>query len=149
MEIKMQQPVKVLSKTVKATLKDLKECVGDTPDKFYTAAADSNLTPAGSQYWRYLDADGSPDKEFTLIMGLPVSGDNASVEFEINEYPAFKYVSAIHYGPWDTIGDTYGKVIGELKMSGLSMSNECREQYLVVDEANPQNMQTEVQIGIL
>ncbi len=149
MEIKTQQPIKVLCNSVKATLKALKECVGDTPDKFYEVAALSNLTPSGSQYWRYLDADGNPDTEFTLEMGLPVTGEGIPTQYSIKEYPAFKYISAIHYGSWDTIGQTYGKIIGELKMNGLNMTNECREVYLLVDEANPQNMQTEVQIGVL
>lgn len=148
MEIKTSQPINVLFKSVKATLKGLKECVGDTPDKFYEVAAKSGLTPSGAQCWRYLDADGQPDTVFTMEMGLPVNGSGTPVEFEIKEYPAFKYVSTIHYGAWDTIGQTYGKLIGELKMKGLDMSNECREVYLVVDEANPQNMQTEVQVGI-
>lgn len=149
MEIKTQAPVTVLCKSTTATLKALKECVGDTPDRFYEIASQSGLTPAGSQYWRYLNADGNPDTEFTLEMGLPVSGNNTPVEFGMNEYPAFRYVSAIHHGAWDTIGQTYGKLIGELKANGLNMTNECREVYLVVDEANPQNMQTEVQIGVL
>lgn len=149
MEIKLQQPVRVLAKSTLATLKGLKEAVANTPDTFYAVAAKSNLIPAGPQYWRYIGADGNPDTTFTLEMGLPVNGDGIPAEYGINEYPAFKYVSAIHMGSWDTIGQTYGQLIGELKMKGLNMSDECREVYLVVDEANPQNMQTEVQIGII
>jgi effector-binding domain-containing protein len=148
MEIKTSQPIKVLFKSVKATLKCLKECVGDTPDRFYEVAGKSGLTPAGPQYWRYLNADGNPETEFTLEMGLPVNGDSTPTEFGLNEYPTFKYVSSLHNGTWDTIGETYNKLISELKMKGLNMSNECREVYLVVDEANPQNHQTEVQVGI-
>lgn len=149
MEIKTQQPVRVLVKSTQATLKALKEAVSDTPDEFYKVAAQSNLIPAGPQYWRYLGADGNPETPFTLEMGLPVNGNATPAEYSIKEYPPFKYVSAIHHGAWDTIGQTYGQLIRQLKMNGLNMTDECREVYLVVDESNPQNMQTEVQVGII
>lgn len=149
MEIKTQEPVKVLFKSVQTTLKTLKENVGETPDKFYEVAAQANLTPSAPQYWRYLGADGNPDTVFTMEMGLPISGDGHPAEFGIKEYPSFKYVSAIHNGPWDTISTTYGKIIGWLKMNRYNMANECREVYMVVDEANPENHRTEVQVGIL
>lgn len=149
MEIKTQQPVKVLFKSVQTTLKSLKESAGDTPDKLYEVAGKSSLVPSGAQCWRYLNADGNPDTVFTLEMGLPVNGSGMPSEFAIKEYPAFKYVSVIHHGTWDTIGQTYDRLIGELKMKGMNMSNECREVYLVVDEADPQNHQTEVQVGVL
>lgn len=149
MDIKTQEPVRVLFTTVKTSLKNLHQDVGQTPEKLYEAAAKANLIPAGGQYWRYLDANENPDTIFALDMALPIHGEGQPETFGIKEYPAFKYVSTVHLGTWDTMGATYGKIIGELKMSGLNMTNECREVYHVVDDAHPENNSTEIQIGIL
>ncbi len=150
MEIKTQKPVKVLGKTISTTLNNIKQDAGQTPEQLYEIAASNNMTPAGPQYWRYIGADSNRDTVFSLDMTLPVAGTGIPVApYSVMELPEFKYVSMIHGGSWDNLSDTYGKLIGGLMAQGHKLSRECREVYINVDEANPANNLTEVQVGIL
>ena len=148
MEIKTQQPVRVMYGNVTATLNTLKTDVGNVPEDLYTEAGKAGLQPAGPQHWVYIGADENRDTQFSLDMGLPVQGDGTSDKYQVKELPALKCATTIHEGSWDNFAATYEKLIGEVMAKGLKMTNECREVYLNVDMENPEKNITEVQVGI-
>jgi effector-binding domain-containing protein len=150
MEIKTQAPVQVLSANIKTSLATIQKDTGETPMHLYDVATKAGLVPAGPQIWRYVGADGNKDTIFSLEMALPVSGVaiGTSLGYNLSETPSFKYVSTIHHGSWDNLYQTYARIIAELQTNGLTMTDECREVYTVVDMENPANNITEVQMGI-
>ena len=66
----------------------------------------------------------------------------------MNEITSLFALYTIHNGAWDNLYETYGRVIGELRAAGHTMTQECREVYEVVDMENPANNVTLVQIGV-
>lgn len=151
MEKRILPAMQVLCFTTKTTLSTMHEFVINMPVELYKEAVRLSLFISGPQYWIYYGADGKPDTEFTLDIVLPVNGHTSEVSnFQIKTLPALKYVSAIHNGEWKELGKTYEKIIGSVYANQLSMlpTKECREMYLNIDSANPENNITEVLIGV-
>jgi effector-binding domain-containing protein len=57
-------------------------------------------------------------------------------------------VSTLHEGSWMEMPSTYQTLIADLFKFGHSMSGLTREVYLNMDFENPENNNTEIQIGI-
>ncbi len=148
MEIKTQAPVKVMYKSLKTTLSNLKQDVGQVPEDLYAEAAKLGLQPSGPQHWVYFDASDDPNKEFTLQMCLPVQGVASSDKYEFQELPEFKHTSTLHNGSWDNFHNTYDQFFKDIFGKGLKPTNQVREVYLTVDMEKPENNVTEIQAGI-
>lgn len=148
MEIKTQQPVRVMFNSLRTSLKNLHKDVEGLPEALYNEAMGAQTQVAGPQHWVYLVADKNPETEFTLEMTIPITGEPVNSKYQVKELPEFKCVSMIHEGAWDKIGDTYKTLIGEAMAKGLMPTDQCREVYQTVDMEQPQNNITEVQVGI-
>ncbi len=142
-------PVPVIFFTARTTIPQLSMFTGEVARKLYAEAVRQDLLPTGPLHWIYYGMDGKPDTVFTLEIALPV--DRAATEeslFIYKELPPFNCMSATHYGSWDNMHSTYGRLIGEIQSNAKKMDGICRELYLHMDFQNPENDVTVVQIGV-
>ncbi len=147
MEIKQIKQTKVFGKEIKTTLKTIGEHVKVLPEEVLENLNEKGFKIEGPQVWIYNGADGNPETEFDLMVGFPVANDKMDVN--ITAFDDFKCAIVLHKGDWSKLGDSYCKIIGEVKQTGLKMTGECREVYHQVDFENIENNITEIQIGII
>ncbi|HMR92126.1 MAG TPA: GyrI-like domain-containing protein [Chitinophagaceae bacterium] len=149
MDIKTIPPARVLYFTTETTLAGLGSHIGKVAAELYKEAAAHELLPAGPVTWLYYGADGRPETTFVLEIALPVQGTSAGEPgFPVKTLPAFSCASAMHYGAWQNLPETYGKIIPALYQQGRKLSGVTREQYICIDFINPVNNITEVQVGL-
>jgi effector-binding domain-containing protein len=142
-------PVPVIFFTTRATIPELSMFAGEVARKLYAEAARQNLLPTGPLHWVYYGMDGKPDTVFTLEIALPIDGSAYEESLFLHkELPPFTCISATHYGKWDNMHHTYGKLISAIESGSKKMYGICRELYLHMDFKNPENDVTVVQIGV-
>lgn len=149
MELKTEQPVKILYANFTTTLNKIHAYVGSVPEELYAEAAKSGFTPSGPQIWIYSGMTMDKDAEFNLDIALPVSGNGSSTKYAVKELPDFKCATTMHTGPWENLEATYQQLIGEVMINGLKLSGVFREVYRHVDFVATEENITEVQAGIL
>jgi effector-binding domain-containing protein len=149
MEIKTHPGMKVLYSSHQTTIPQLGNLVGTIAKELYAEAAKNNVLVSGPQYWVYHGMDGKNDTVFTLEIAMPIQGDIETEKFKVRELPAFKSVAHTHSDSWDSMPDSYGKILQYIDQNKIAMTDECREVYLNVDFNNPKNNLVEIQMGIL
>jgi effector-binding domain-containing protein len=149
MEIKTHPSMKVLYSTHQTTIPQLGNFVAVVAKELYAEASKLGVLVSGPQYWIYHGMDGNNDTVFTLEIAVPIQGDIQSSKFAVKELPAYKSVSHMHAGAWEQMPETYGYVLQHIEQHTIAMTDECRECYLNVDFANPENNRVEVQMGVL
>lgn len=153
METKIAPAMQVLAKEVKTNIKTLVQDVGEIPKEIFKNAIQNGLHPAGPKYWLYEWTNNNPseDAEFNLIICLPVATFGVKYEnndFELKALSAYKHVSEMHFGAWENLKKTYGKLMGEIQKQRMVPGNSCREIYINCDFENPENNIPEVQFEI-
>lgn len=141
--------MKVLYSTHQTTIPQLGNFVAVIAKELYAEASKLGVLVSGPQYWIYRGMDGNNDTVFTLEITIPVQGDLASTKFQVKEVPAYKSLSHLHTGAWEQMPASYGAILGYIEQHKIAMNDECRECYLNVDFANPENNRVEIQMGIL
>lgn len=111
----------------------------------------NNLLITGPVCWTYLGFMGDESTPFTLEVAVPVNHIPERYEgaFAFKTSSAFKCVSAMHYGGWMQLPETYGKLMQYLTEHKLTATGENRELYLNANFNQPEANITLVQIGIL
>jgi AraC family transcriptional regulator len=83
-----------------------------------------------------------------LAGDVPLLGD-----IEVKDLPAVRVASAVHRGPYDTIGPLYTEMFAWLQAKGLRVAGPVREVYVVAPgpggTSNPEDFVTEVQVPIV
>jgi effector-binding domain-containing protein len=148
MTVKQLPAVPVLFFSTQTTLAELSKYVAQVAKELYAEAAKLQLLPTGPLQWIYLGADGNPDTVFTLEIALPVETFPIQSSFKTKILPAFSGAAALHTGNWNTLAATYNKLITEICAAGKQLTGVCREQYIYMDFADPNNNLTEVLVGI-
>lgn len=153
METKIAPAMQVLSKEFTTTMKRFIEDVGEIPKDIFKSAIENQLHPCGPQYWLYEWNDETPgeDAKFKLTICLPVATFGCTYnakDFELINLKPFTHIADIHFGSWDNLKDTYGKIMGEIKEQNLVPGKTCREIYINCDFENPINNITEVQFEL-
>ncbi len=149
MELKTHPGFTALVSTHRTKFADLANFVGRVSNELVTMAVQHSLLLGGPIYWAYTGIDGTQQTVFTLDILLPVTGDTHPREaLPLKTIEPFTCFATWHYGSWDQLPDTYGKLIQQLQEQGHSMNGLTRECYLNIDFANPANNITEVQVGI-
>jgi DNA-binding transcriptional MerR regulator/effector-binding domain-containing protein len=78
----------------------------------------------------------------------PVQGS----EFSIRELPGARCLSLVHRGPYDQLGRSYAKIMGEASVRKLAITPPTREVYLkgpgMIFKGNPRNYLTEILLPI-
>jgi effector-binding domain-containing protein len=151
MQIKTIQPIQVLCFETEATMQSLLQFVRVVARRLYMQAYEHDLEITGPVYWIYDGADGQPDTPFQLTIALPVFAPDIALEgsqFKVKTLGSFHCLTAQHLGDWTRLGETYGRLFGEIQQKGLRPSGITREIYLNMDFGNPEGNITEVQIGL-
>lgn len=141
--------MKVLYSSHQTTIPQLGNFVAVVAKELYAEASKLGVLVSGPQYWIYHGMDGNNGTVFTLEIAVPVQGDIPSTKFQVKEVPAYKSLSHLHTGAWEQMPASYGAVLGHIEQNKIAMNDECRECYLNVDFANPENNRVEIQMGIL
>jgi effector-binding domain-containing protein len=149
MDVKIFNPIRVLSFTKQVTLSGLSEFVRIKARELYKDALYNHLEVMGPVYWVYYGMDGNPQTLFTLEIALPVAVANGyKGDFQVKTLGTFKCISSWHKGSWGKLPDTYGNIFHEISANQLNPSGECREIYQHIDFDQDENNLTEVQVGI-
>ena len=148
MTIKTHPPLTVLYSSHQTTIQQLGQFVGTVMRDLYNEAA-ANTVVSGPVYWIYHGMDGKPDTLFTLDIAIPIQGKYESSRFAIKDLPAFKSLTHTHEGAWEQLYSTYAQMMQHIEANKVPLKDECREMYVNIDFAKPENNITEVQVGIL
>ncbi|WP_160712541.1 DJ-1/PfpI family protein [Chitinophaga solisilvae] len=136
-------------RTYRITMQELLSLVRVVAREIYQQAIAADLEISGGVEWHYEGFDGTPDKEFTLKIGVPVTAVKAvPAPYTCEVLPVFDCVSTQHTGEWSRLGETYGQLISGIQALGLEMTGLNREQYLRYDFEHPAQNMTNIQIGI-
>ena len=152
MEIRKIEPIHVICFETETTMKDMLRHVRVVAHQIYQDAVKQELEITGPVYWIYQGADGQPDTKFFLTIAVPVTKPDAEIqgsEFKLRKLDSFTCISQTHFGDWNKLGETYGRLFGEVQSGNLIPSGETREIYLNMDFENTEGNITEVQIGIV
>lgn len=100
----------------------------------------------------YDDPETTPEAELQSDAGIVVS-DSAAIPPSLSEVvlPAGKYAVTIHAGPYNTLGDSWARLMGQwLPQSGLQMGDGTPfEKYLNTPADTPQNdLRTELYLPL-
>jgi effector-binding domain-containing protein len=112
-------------------------------------AEDLGIKEIAPMQFVYYGCDDKPDTKFTLEIAMVIDEEKPySGKYKFKKLDGFKYVSTMHKGSLNKLGETYEKFIPELFKSGQQMTDQSREVYHeYVDEDSPDNV-TEIQIGV-
>ncbi len=150
MQIRTTQPIHVIYFEVETTLTEMVQYVRVKAKQLYQEAVKNNLEITGPVYWIYNGADGQPNTPFTLTIAIPIAHYAIiDSEFQIKTLDAFRFVSKIHTGAWNRLGETYCLIFSELSVKEPAVSGETREMYINMDFENPEGNLTEIQIGLI
>lgn len=116
----------------------------------FREAVNYNLHVTGPVHWHYFDFSGNPSDVFTLEISLPVSEVVADYDgnFHFKRTEPFRCVVMTHEGGWNTIPETYGKIMEFIKSEHLEPVGITRELYVNADFKDPDANTTEIQFGI-
>lgn len=149
MEKKTIQKTTVLKYSLTTTLANIMTDPGEIPNEIMNKAMEPGLQVAGPQIWQYRGVDGKPDTPFQLEICQPVleaKGDAG--KFVFCELPEMTCITEIHKGAWKKLGETYGRIFGEMGRKGIIATGVCREVYHTCDFENEANNVTEIQIEV-
>jgi len=149
MEIKHVDSILVLGTSLRTNLANMLENVGSKAEVLMQRVAELGVNPTGAQVWEYKGCDGDVEKEFDLLISIPVDrkADDGN-GFTFTELAPIKCASMIHKGAWSELGTSYCVLMKELEQQNLVFTGTSREIYLNCDFENPQNCITEIQVEI-
>lgn len=111
-----------------------------------------NLMPAGNFFGMYLNAPGQvKEEELLWRLGFPVASDAAvAAPLQKGECQATKIAVYLYVGPYEKIGDAYGKMAAFIEQSGYKMAGPTIEKYLDMDPTavKPEELRTEINIPV-
>lgn len=128
---RVDQPMRYLFKQSKTTLATMGPFIESFNEAIMAGVKAGKLSPDGPPVFVYEGADGNPDTQFTLKVGVPVREDQKPLDgFEIVELPKYESVSSVYCGSMAGMGEAYGKLFGELMELGYEPVGTSRETYL-------------------
>lgn len=147
MEIKKIEQTPVIRFSVRTSLKELNNYTFVVPEALKQKAEELGIATNKPQIWQYTGSDGNPNTEFLLQICVPISKIQGNAgNFEFATIPAHTFISHIHKGPWNLLGNTYKMLVDEIVSKKLRYTNITRELYVNCDFENQENCITEVQV---
>jgi effector-binding domain-containing protein len=144
-------PFYSLSFEVRTSLSEIGQYIRSVARELYFEAARQELEVTGAIYWMYEGMDGDPTTLFDLRIALPVSRPKRpvnSAKFKICLHEEFTHASILHQGPWELMGESYQKLISEIRQDGWAGNGGSREQYIHMDFDNPEANRTIIHLGV-
>ncbi|QDW28871.1 GyrI-like domain-containing protein [Arthrobacter sp. KBS0702] len=123
-----EQPTAVLRETV--PMNDLREFFGRAYSAVMAAVQQQHVQLAGPPFALYR---GMPTDVVDVEAGFPLAapfpgGGDGGVTAGV--LPAGRALEALHVGPYETLPETYGKVMARMEAEGLTPGDSMWEYYL-------------------
>ncbi|ATL46953.1 hypothetical protein COR50_07015 [Chitinophaga caeni] len=119
------------------------------PKELFAAAQQFGLEIAGVMQWHYQGFNPASNEPFNLRIGIPVISPKPVLNpYKCIELPAFECYAALHCGAWSEMLRSYSLIFNKLNDSGIQVSGETREQYLLCNFDREQDNLTYIQVGI-
>ncbi len=134
------------SMCIKATtpVEKLSQVFGEGYGEIMQEAGKAGVQPTGAPYALYLNDDMS---NLRIEFGFPVAQSVSGLGGRVQEgtIPGGKTVVGMHEGPYDTIEETYNKLIAFAKEQGKEPVGISYEVYLTdPTETKPEDLKTEI-----
>ncbi len=148
-QLKEVKPINFLFYRAETKVSELAQFIPIAKDLFKEAVR-LDLHVAGPVHWHYFGFTGDETKSFILEVALPVAQivNEYDGKFHFKRTDNYKCVSLIHEGGWDSIPQSYGKIMQFVAENGLQPLGTNRELYINVDFAFPEANVTQIQLGV-
>lgn len=149
MQLKKITPTTFLFFRTETTLADLGRFI-PIGQELFQEAVKQKLFITGPIHWHYFGFTGDPQQSFTLEVALPVSEAPADYDgiFHIKRTEPFTSAVAMHEGSWQSMPDTYGKLMQFMQQNNLRHNGVTREIYINSDLHEPAANVTMIQMGV-
>ena len=139
-EIARQTTMCIKARTPVEKLPDI---LGQGYGEIMQYAGKHSIQPAGMPYALYLNEDMS---DLQVEFGFPSVGPiEKEGRVETGELPGGKVLVDVHAGSYETIGDTYNRMMAYMKEKNLQGAHVAWEFYLNdPDETPPEELKTEI-----
>ena len=129
----VEQPTAVVHERI--PMADLTEFFGRAFGTVMAAAQAQGVQLTGPPFALYR---GMPTETVDVEAGFPVNAGFSGTEGVVNgSLPEAEAFEAIHLGPYDTLGTTYGAIQERMRAEGLTPSDTMWEYYLSDPETEP------------
>lgn len=144
------KPINFLYFRTEAYLHELPNFLPVARDLHQEAVA-YHLHVTGPIQWHYFGFKGDTNQPFVLEVALPVANVVPEYDgsFHFKRTEPFRCVTLQHEGPWESLGETYLKIMKFLELRNLEPVAMNREVYIHTDFQDPAANITQVQVGIL
>lgn len=143
MEIKETQDQKTVMVRTTTSLEDISTTLGSIYGELMGYLQRNGLTMTGHPFVLYHNADmAALDIEAGVPVGAVVSGEG---RIQPGTIPGGRVLSAIHTGPYSSLGETYTPVMEHIQKEGLEATEWMYELYLNSPGEVPEDqLQTEI-----
>ena len=148
-QLKELKPINFLFYRAETKVSELAQFFPIAKDLFKEAVRlDIHVT--GPVHWHYFGFTGDEKESFTLEIALPVAQvvDEYDGKFHFKRTENYKCVTLIHEGAWDSIPQSYGKIMQFVAENGLQPLGTNRELYINADFTSPEANVTQIQLGV-
>ncbi|MDT0194059.1 GyrI-like domain-containing protein [Arthrobacter sp. AB6] len=128
-----EQAVAVVRERV--PMASLTEFFGRAFGTVMAAVRNQGASPAGPPFALYR---GMPAETVDVEAGFPIAGNFTEADgVATGTLPETDALEALHIGPYDTLENTYGAILGRMEAEGFTPSDTMWEYYLSDPEAEP------------
>ena len=148
-EIRTIPPTLLLADSRRIKIPQIPEYAGKVTGKLEAKAKELGVKCVGPCVFLYFGADGNPNTEFELVVGVPVDVEKGTAgPFKFRTTAAYRCLSMDYKGGMPGIGAAWGQLYAEAQKRGLKLIHEGREVYHKWVEFESSENLTELQIGI-
>jgi effector-binding domain-containing protein len=143
MEIRETKEQKTLAIRMFTPAEKLSDAIGSSYGQIGRYMEAHQVHPAGPPFAMYYNMDMS---NLDVEIGIPVQGEiDGQDNIKACSIPGGPAATAVHTGPYDTIGTTYDKITAFVKEKNLETQPYCYEFYLNDPrETKPEELKTEI-----
>lgn len=110
------------------------------------------LMPAGNFFGMYLNSPGEvKEEELLWRLGFPIVADAVvAAPLLKGECQAAQIAVYLYVGPYEKVGDAYGKIFAFIEAQGFMIAGPVMEQYLDQnpDAVKPEALRTEIHVPV-
>lgn len=141
--------LRVAAKRVSVAIETIGPTLAQSFNEVYGAIAAAGAEAAGPPFVIYHSMP-SPGQPLVIEICAPVSGPFEPREpWRLLVLPAGTFVSQMHVGPYDTVGETYTTLSEWVPAHGLAIAGPPREVYLSDPATPPDQIQTIIEYPVL
>jgi AraC family transcriptional regulator len=126
--------------------------IADKINLFMQEFFKQNLMPAGNFFGMYLNSPGQvKEEELQWRLGFPVAADSVvAAPLLKGECKATQMAVYLYVGPYEKVGDAYGKIFEFVEKDGYKAAGPTIEKYLDMnpDAVKPEERKTEINVPV-